>query len=161
MPYKDRTHPKVNYADWTYNNSRRGFIVIKIGSMFKPSNWKKREGRNTFWIPECTRQDVYRKLMNYIIIMKERYPQTDGYICCYCKYPWSFYTHHKIRGKGLKTRSKLTPETEHNFSIDRWDPTITYTYDNIRFCCLGCNNRKSSSTPLDWDNFKEAKDDIR
>ena len=161
MPYKDRTHPKVNYADWTYNNSRRGFIVIKIGSMFKPSNWKKREGRNTVWIPECTRQDVYRKLMNYIIIMKERYPQTDGYICCYCKHPWSFYTHYKTRGKGLKKRSKLTPETEHNFSIDRWDPMITYTYDNIRFCCLGCNNRKSSSTPLDWDNFKEAKDDIQ
>ena len=87
--------------------------------------------------------------------------QTDGYICCYCKHPWSFYTHYKTRGKGLKKRSKLTPETEHNFSIDRWDPMITYTYDNIRFCCLGCNNRKSSSTPLDWDNFKEAKDDIR
>lgn len=99
--------------------------------------------------------------MNYTIIMKEKYPQTNGYICCYCKHPWSFYTHYKTRGKGLKKRSKLTPETEHNFSIDRWDPTITYTYDNIRFCCLGCNNRKSSSTPLDWENFKEAKDDIQ
>ena len=161
MVHKDKNDARRNFQDWTYLNSRRGFIVVKLGSMFKPSNWKKRDGRNTVWIPECTREDVYLKLMNYTIIMKERHPQTDGYICCYCKQPWTFYTHYKVRGKGLKKRSRLTPETEHNFSVDRWDPTITYTYDNIRFCCLGCNNRKSSSTPLDWENFKEAKDDIR
>ena len=43
--------------------------------------------------------------------------------------------------------------------VDRWDPRITYTYDNIRFCCLSCNTRKNSSTPDDWDNFKEAKNE--
>ena len=134
MPYKDKNDGRRNFQDWTYLNSRRGFIVVKIGGIFKPSNLKKRDNRNTVWKPECTRENVYQKLMNHVIIMKERYPETDGYICHYCKHPWIFYTHYKTRGKGLKKRSKLTPETEHNFSIDRWNSTITYTYDNIRFC---------------------------
>ena len=54
----------------------------------------------------------------------------------------------------------MDPSKDKNFSIDRWDPTITYDIENIRFCCLGCNNRKSSSTPLDWKNFQEGKDDL-
>ena len=96
--------------------------------------------------------------MNYIIIMKERFPKTNGYICFYCKKPWTFFTHPKDPNWiGHKKRSKSSKETEFNFAIDRWDSRITYTYNNIRFCCLSCNNRKSSSTPEDWDNFKEAK----
>ena len=156
-----QTNEQRALADTKYLNTRRGFIVTKIGSIFKPSRHKLQEGRNTCWIPECTRRDVYHKLMNYIIIMKERFPETDGYICCYCKKPWTFFTHPKTRGGGQKTRGKASPETESNFAIDRWDPIITYTFFNIRFCCLGCNNRKASSTPSDWDNYKEAEHDYR
>ena len=134
MVYVDKNDSKVVWGDYKYNNSPKGFITIKISQIFKPSSFKFRPGRNTIWKPDCTKEDIYQKLMNYIIIMKEKYPESDGYLCNYCKKP---------------------------FSIDRWDPRITYTYDNIRFCCLGCNNRKSSSTPNDWDNFKEATHDYR
>ena len=59
------------FKDWTYRNTKRGFIVMKISAVFKPSNLKLREGRNTRWAPNCTKEDIYQKLMNHIIIMKE------------------------------------------------------------------------------------------
>jgi len=157
-----KNNPKKQaYKDWTYRNTKRGFIVTKIGAIFKPSNLKLRVNRNTMWAPNCTKEDIYQKLMNHIIIMKERYPHTDGYICHYCKSPWTFKTNFTERKKSkISKRSKMDPTKDKNFSIDRWDPTITYDIENIRFCCLGCNNRKSSSTPLDWKNFQEGEDDL-
>ena len=156
MPKKNRSDSAV--TDYKYANSQRGFIVIKVVQIFKPSSLKKRSNRNTMWKPECHKEDIYQKLMNYVIIMKEKYPLSDGYLCNYCKKPFTYITNFTNRGLGLrKTRSKYDPAKEQNFSIDRWDPRITYTYDNIRFCCLGCNIRKSHSTPDDWTNFKEAR----
>jgi len=157
----DKNDSKVVWGDYKYNNSPKGFITIKISQIFKPSSFKFRPGRNTIWKPDCTKEDIYQKLMNYIIIMKEKYPESNGYLCNYCKNPFTYKTNMGTRGSVKKTRSKSDPAKEHNFSIDRWDPRITYTYDNIRFACLGCNNRKSSSTPNDWDNFKEATHDYR
>ena len=156
-----QTNEERALTDTKYLNSRRGFIVTKIGSLFKPSHYRVREGRNTCWKPDCTKENVYQKLMNYIIIMKERFSQTDGYICCYCKKPWTFFSNPTTRGIGHKKRSKASPATDSNFAIDRWDSRITYEYNNLRFCCLGCNNRKSSSTPSDWDNYREASHDYR
>ena len=50
MPYKDPKDPKnlaVMYmSDFKYSNSKRGFIVKKIGAIFKPSNLN-RKNRNT------------------------------------------------------------------------------------------------------------------
>ena len=149
------------FAEFKYLTSSRGFIVSKISALFKPSNAKKKKGRNTFWKPDCTKENVYQKLMNHLIIMKERYPQTDGYLCHYCKQPWTFKVNYGVRGTGHRKRKDRDPGTDKNFSIDRWDPLITYTYDNIRFCCLGCNNRKGESTTLDSKNFQEAKNDLR
>ena len=156
-----QTNEERALTDTKYLNSRRGFIVTKISDVFKPSHYKVREGRNTCWKPDCTKEDVYQKVMNYIIIMQERFPQTDGYICCYCKKPWTFFSNPTTRGIGHKKRSKASPATDSNFAIDRWDSRITYEYNNLRFCCLGCNNRKSSSTPSDWDNYREASHDYR
>jgi len=155
MPYRDKN--KSALFDFEYRNSKRGFIVTKIVGIFKPSNLK-RKGRNTSWKPECTKEDVYQKLMNHAIEMKRLYPQTDGFLCTYCKAPFTYITNYTKRCEGEKPRkrSKVDPKKDKNFSIDRWDPTITYTYDNIRFCCLGCNSRKSSSTPMDWENFIEG-----
>ena len=160
MAHKNKYDGRKVYSDFKYNNSRRGFIVQKISSIFKPSNHKLRPGRKTYWKPECTKEDIYQKLMNHVIIMKERHPSTDGYICHYCHSPWTYKVNYLTRGTVMKKRSKMDPSKDKNFSIDRWDPIITYTYDNIRFCCLGCNNRKSSSTPLDWINFQKAKDGL-
>ena len=155
MPYRDKN--KSALFDFEYLNTKRGFIVTKIVGIFKPSNLK-RKGRNTSWKPECTKEDVYQKLMNHAIEMKRLYPQTDGFLCTYCKAPFTYITNYTKRCEGEKPikRSKVDPKKDKNFSIDRWDPTITYTYDNIRFCCLGCNSRKSSSTPMDWENFIEG-----
>jgi len=160
MAYKDPTNPrnlaKVALSDFKYHNSKRGFIVTKISQMFRPSNYN-RKGRNTSWVPECTKQDVYQKLMNHAAEMKRLYPQTDGFLCTYCKAPFTYITNYTQRKPGQrKRRAKTDPKKDKNFSVDRWDPNITYTYDNIKFCCLGCNNRKSSSTPMDWENFIEG-----
>mgnify|MGYP000209289357 CR=1 FL=1 len=40
-----------------------------------------------------------------------------------------------------------------NFSIDRYDPRLTYQSNNIIFCCFGCNDRKHNSNPDDWKNY--------
>ena len=40
-----------------------------------------------------------------------------------------------------------------NFSIDRYDPRITYKVNNIVFCCVDCNEKKKNSNPDDWLNF--------
>ena len=155
MAYRNPKDPK-NLAikamiDFKYNNSKRGFIISKIVHIFKPSNLI-RKTRNTSWPPKCTKEDVYQKLLNHTVEMKKIYPQTDGFLCTYCKAQFTYITNYRLRGD-IKTRSRSDPRKDKNFSIDRWDPNITYTYDNIKFCCLGCNNRKSSSTPMDWKNF--------
>ena len=158
MPYADLNDPRKLKNINKYNNSYRGFIITKIGHIFKPSKIKPQPGRNNVWAPECSKEDIWQKFMNYVLKMKEKYPETDGYICCYCKKNLTFFTNKRVSiGKGPTKKGKMNPKTFSNFSIDRWDSRITYTYDNIRFCCLGCNNRKSGSTPEDWDNFKEAK----
>ena len=155
MAYKDKADPRISHRDFIYRNTKRGFIVTRIAAMFKPSNLNRKD-RNTSWKPACSKEDVYQKLMNHAIEMKRLYPQTDGFLCTYCKAPFTYITNYTRRGGKPKTRSKSDPKKDHNFSVDRWDPTITYTYENIRFCCLGCNNRKSSSTPMDWKNFIEG-----
>ena len=155
MAYRNPKDPKnlaiIAMIDFKYNNSKRGFIISKIVHIFKPSNLI-RKTRNTSWPPKCTKEDVYQKLLNHTVEMKKIYPQTDGFLCTYCKAQFTYITNYRLRGD-IKTRSRSDPRKDKNFSIDRWDPNITYTYDNIKFCCLGCNNRKSSSTPMDWKNF--------
>ena len=64
------------------------------------------------------------------------------------------------RGKGYQGRKGQHPT---NFSIDRWDPRLTYEINNVIFCCVGCNEKKKNSNPDDWKNFlrvgKESVDD--
>ena len=88
--------------------------------------------------------------MNHIIIMKEKFPKTDGRLCRYCEKPFTFVTKRGTRGKGYQGRGT---QNHNNFSIDRWDPKLTYQSNNIIFCCGGCNDRKKNSTPDDWKNF--------
>jgi hypothetical protein len=154
--YKNRS--KYADSDFKYFNSQRGFIVTKISDVFKPSRSLKKKDRNNIWKPECSKEDIYQKLMNYIIIMKEKYPLSDGYLCNYCKKPFTYLTNFTKRGEGYQNiKRKYDPAKEHNFAIDRWDSRITYTYNNIRFCCLSCNNRKKNSNIDDWKNFIGAQ----
>ena len=88
--------------------------------------------------------------MNHIIIMKEKFPNSDGRLCRYCEQPFTFVTKLGTRGKGYQGRG---PQNHRNFSIDRFDPRLTYKQNNIIFCCFGCNDRKKNSTPDDWKNY--------
>ena len=160
MPYANPQDSRRLEVMNKYNNSYRGFIITKLSHIFKPSKSKPQPGRNNVWAPECSKEDIWQKFMNYVLRMKEKYPETNGHICSYCKNPFTYFVKKYTKvGHGHTKRGKMAPETYSNFSVDRWDPRITYTYDNIRFCCLGCNTRKNSSTPDDWDNFKEAKNE--
>jgi len=48
-----------------------------------------------------------------------------------------------------------------NFSLDRLDCTKTYKEGNIVCCCIGCNDRKGSSTPKDWRICIEAEKEMK
>ena len=98
--------------------------------------------------------------MNHIIIMKEKFPDSDGRLCKYCEQPFTFKTNVRTRGQGYQGRGA---QNFNNFSIDRLDPRLTYQTNNIVFCCFGCNDRKKNSIPDDWKNFirvgKELEND--
>jgi len=51
--------------------------------------------------------------------MKRLYPQTDGFLCTYCKAPFTYITNYTQRKPGQrKRRAKLDPKKDKNFSID-------------------------------------------
>jgi len=133
---------KINNAVTTlkYNSSERGFLVNTIGRIFLPGDIKKRK-----LVPLINRQEIWEELIIYIQKMKEKFPHTDGRLCEYCKKPWTYIRHQNgcIIGQGPRKKSK--PVTT-NFSIDRLDNTLTYTKENIVFCCGGCNQIKNQVT---------------
>ena len=102
MAYRNPKNPKnlaiIAMIDFKYNNSKRGFIISKIVHIFKPSNLI-RKTRNTSWPPKCTKEDVYQKLLNHTVEMKKIYPQTDGFLCTYCKAPFTYITNYTKRCK--------------------------------------------------------------
>ena len=159
MPYANPNDKRIIINRNRYFSSKEGFIKTQIGHIFKPSRSKLRPGRTKIWKPECSREDVFQKLMNYVIIMKEKYPNSTGYICHYCKNPFTYLVNKQTNIKSdVKNKiGPVDPAKDSNFSIDRWNSNVSYTIENIRFCCKGCNNRKSSSTPNDWQNFSEAR----
>jgi len=162
MPYKDPNDPRKTNAnrvkkDHEYKNSERGFIVSSIARKFKPSA-EKYGGHKVH--ESIDKKEFWRLYMNHIIIMKEKFPDSNGRLCRYCEQPFTFVTRMGTRGKGHRSRGAQNPT---NFSIDRYDPRITYQSNNIIFCCFGCNDRKKNSNPDDWENFiqvgKELKND--
>ena len=153
MAYKDPNDPrKTNAArvlkDNEYMNTERGFVTLSISRRFLPSVVVKRGGHVVHG--SIDKKEFWRLYMNHIIIMKEKFPESDGRLCRYCEKPFTFVTKLGTRGKGYQGRGT---QNHSNFSIDRWDPKITYQTNNIIFCCGGCNDRKKNSTPEDWENF--------
>ena len=123
-----------------YNSSERGFLVNTIGRIFIPSDIKKRN-----LVPLINKQEVWEELILYIQKMKEKFPHTDGRLCEYCKKPWTYIRHKNGCIMGQGSRKKSTP-VQTNFSIDRLDNNLTYTKENIVFCCGGCNQIKNQVT---------------
>ena len=123
-----------------YNSSERGFIINSIADMFKPSKIKRRK-----LVPLVSKQDVWEELVLYVQKMKEKFPYTDGRLCEYCKKPWTYIRNKNGCIMGQGSRKKSNP-VQTNFSIDRLDNTLTYTKENIVFCCGGCNQIKNQVT---------------
>jgi len=161
VAYKNPNNPDVlkrrAESDYEYMNSERGFVTLSIARRFKPST-RKYGGHIAH--DSIDKKEFWRLYMNHIIIMKEKFPNSDGRLCRYCEQPFTFVTKLGTRGKGYQGRG---PQNHRNFSIDRFDPRLTYKQNNIIFCCFGCNDRKKNSTPDDWKNFirvgKELKND--
>jgi len=123
-----------------YNSSERGFIINSIADMFKPSKIKRRK-----LVPLVSKQEVWEELVLYVQKMKEKFPYTDGRLCEYCKKPWTYIRNKNGCIMGQGSRKKSNP-VQTNFSIDRLDNNLTYTKENIVFCCGGCNNIKHQVT---------------
>ena len=151
MAYKNPNNPDVlkrrAESDYEYMNSERGFVTLSIARRFKPST-RKYGGHIAH--DSIDKKEFWRLYMNHIIIMKEKFPNSDGRLCRYCEQPFTFVTKLGTRGKGYQGRG---PQNHRNFSIDRFDPRLTYKQNNIIFCCFGCNDRKKNSTPDDWKNY--------
>ncbi len=125
MAYKDFNDPrKTNAArvlkDNEYMNTERGFVTASISRRFIPSILKY--GGHLVH-ESIDKKEFWRLYMNHIIIMKEKFPESDGRLCRYCEKPFTFVTKLGTRGTGYHGRGTQNPA---NFSIDRWDPTITY-----------------------------------
>ena len=68
--------------------------------------------------------------MNHIIDMRKKFPNSNGRVCRYCEQPFTFKARRGTRGKGYQGRkAQITT----NFSIDRWDPRLTYEINNVIF----------------------------
>ena len=158
MAYKNPNDPeslkKRAEADFAYMNSERGFVLTCIARRFKPS--AKKYGGHTV-DESMDKKEFWRLYMNHIIIMKEKFPNSDGRLCRYCEQPFTFVTKLGTRGQGYHGRGTQNPN---NFSIDRLDPRLTYQTNNIVFCCFGCNDRKKNSTPDDWKNFIRVEKEL-
>ena len=96
------------------------------------------------------KREFWRLYMNHIIKMKEKFPESTGRLCIYCERPFTFKARRGTRGKGYQGRQG---QIKTNFSIDRYDPRITYKVNNVVFCCVDCNEKKKNSNPDDWLNF--------
>ena len=155
MSWRQRYPERAAEADFKYNNKERGFIINKIGDIFKPSKGKKRKKR---WLPQMTRKEIWEALFLHIQYMKELYPKGDGRLCRYCHQPWTYLARKKQSGT-LQPRGRGSQHPT-NFTVARFDAEFTYLAGNIIFCCSACNDRKHDSTPSDWKNFLRVKNEV-
>jgi hypothetical protein len=119
--------------------------------MFKPSTIKRNNR-----VPKITREQIYQKLMLHIEHMKDKFPGSDGRICEYCHKQWTYITltNGCITGQGPRKKGKPIGS---NFSIDRLDNHLTYTENNIVFCCGNCNIIKNQVTFKMCERILELK----
>ena len=155
MAYRDPNDPRKTDArrvqkDYEYMNTERGFVTISISRRFKPSVVRYGGHRAH---KSIDKKEFWRLYMNHIIIMKEKFPESDGRLCIYCEQPFTFITRMGTRGKGYVGRKS---QHKTNVSMDRWDPRLTYQDNNIVFCCINCNDKKRNSNPDDWKNYQRV-----
>ena len=106
----------------------------------------------------------YQLFMNHIIRMKEKFPDSDGRLCRYCEEPLTFvpYRERTRREKKLRINyaKKFRSKVDTNLSVDRLNPLIDYTVNNIIFCCGGCSRRKNDVSPADVLNIMRVYEEV-
>ena len=141
---------KRRLRDHRYINKKKNFIRVKFHSIFKPSSWKTKTTKNSTyvrkgWKPNLTKPELYAELILHVQLMKDKFPNSDGYLCRYCEQTLTF--------KRIGDRTKVLT----NFSIDRFDTDRTYEKGNIIFCCADCNTKKGNSPIWMWKKLLEIK----
>ena len=144
---------KRRLRDHRYINKKKNFIRVKFHSIFKPSSWKTKTTKNSTyvrkgWKPNLTKPELYAELILHVQLMKDKFPNSDGYLCRYCEQTLTF--------KRIGDRTKVLT----NFSIDRFDTDRTYEKGNIIFCCADCNTKKGNSPMWMWKKLLEIKGEI-
>ena len=140
----------------------RKLLNILWGGIHKPSYQKKKP--HSARKCEVSKMVFYQLFMNHIIMMKEKFPESDGRICRYCENQLTFipYRERTRRDKRLRinyaTGSRGRINT--NLSVDRLNPLINYTEKNIIFCCGGCNRRKNDVSLADAQNIMRVYQEV-
>ena len=113
---------------------------------------------------EVSKVIFYQLFMNHIISMKEKFPDSDGRLCRYCEAPLTFIAYRERTRREKKLRinfaKKARTKLDTNLSVDRLNPLIDYTANNIVFCCGGCNRRKNDVTPADVLNIMRVYQEV-
>jgi 5-methylcytosine-specific restriction endonuclease McrA len=113
---------------------------------------------------EVSKMVFYQLFMNHIISMKEKFPESDGRLCRYCENQLTFvpYRERTRREKKLRINyaKKVRSKVDTNLSVDRLNPLIDYTVNNIIFCCGGCNRRKNDVSPADVLNIMRVYQEV-
>ena len=140
----------------------RKLLNVLWGGIHRPSYQQKR--------PHAARKCAvskmvfYQLFMNHIISMKEKFPESDGRLCRYCEAPLTFIAYRERTREERKLRlnfaKKARAKVDTNLSVDRLNPLIDYTANNIIFCCGGCNRRKNDVTPADVLNIMRVYQEV-
>ena len=130
----NRDFAKKAIADHRYDNSEKGFVGQKYIHFTKPSAMKKRH----YVKVNLDKIDYWVEYLNHKLIMKEKFPLSDGKLCRYCEVPF-----------------------ETNMSVDRLDNNKGYEIGNIIFCCAGCNNRKNQVRLKDCENILRVVKEVQ
>ena len=81
MGYKDPNDSRRVQKDYEYMNTERGFVMNSITRRFKPSVIKY---GGHIADESMDKKEFWRLYMNHIIMMKEKFPDSDGRLCRYC-----------------------------------------------------------------------------
>ena len=133
----------------------RKLLNILWGGIHRPSYQLKKP--NAARKCEVSKMVFYQLFMNHIISMKEKFPDSDGRLCRYCENQLTFIAYRERTRREKKLRinysTKTRDKVDTNLSVDRLNPLIDYTVNNIIFCCGGCNRRKNDVSLADAQNI--------
>ena len=131
--WKKNNKEKVIEKNFTYKNSKNGFMLENYNS--KWSNYRSKQRQK---VDEKTlaRYQIYYTKPMFLEMVKE-YEKKNGFVCEMTGVPLTHIRYAEDYSTGT------------NLSIDRLDPEIGYNKQNTLFVSWDFNNRKGAVTPRD------------